>query len=423
MRELIDALWRLPRDLVSDGYDRALAALAAQVPMTIHEYPSGRECWTWIIPNAWNCRAARLETLDGRRLFSTEDHPLHVVSYSQPFTGEVGREALFAHLHVHPTLPEAIPYRYAFYERAWGLCCSRRQRTALTDARYRVTIDVDERPGMLKVGEVIHPGRSEQSFVLCAHLDHPAMVNDDLSGVVVGLEVMRRLRRRRTRYTYRFLILPETIGSAAYLSHHEALIPSMLGGLFLEMLGLDAPAALQRSYTESSAVDRCFERAFTAHCPEGWIGAFRRVIGNDERQFNAPGVRVPMLSLSRVLPRSSPDWPYPEYHSSLDTPALASDRRLEESVQLVLAMIDAWEAEVIPQPRFRGEVFLSRYGLFVDLWRDPAKHQALFDVMFELDGTASLADIARTVGRPAAEVDQLARALARHGLITLPEAR
>ena len=102
MEELISALWRLPRDIVSDGYDTALRALSTQVPMTVHEYPTGTECWTWLVPEKWTCKEAWLETLDGRRLFSYADNPLHVVSYSLPIDREVSREELFEHLHVHP---------------------------------------------------------------------------------------------------------------------------------------------------------------------------------------------------------------------------------------------------------------------------------------------------------------------------------
>jgi hypothetical protein len=52
MAELIQELWFLKRDLVSDDYDRALLRLAAEFaskgsPMVIHEYPSGEPCWTW----------------------------------------------------------------------------------------------------------------------------------------------------------------------------------------------------------------------------------------------------------------------------------------------------------------------------------------------------------------------------------------
>ncbi len=117
--------------------------------------------------------------------------------------------------------------------------------------------------GTLKVGEVLIPGQSQECFVMVAHLCHPAMVNDDLTGVVVGLEAARRLLQQAVDngappyYTYRLLILPETIGSVAYLSHNEQLIPYMRAGLFLEMLGNDSPHALQGSFQPGSQADQC----------------------------------------------------------------------------------------------------------------------------------------------------------------------
>ena len=276
------------------------------------------------------------ETMDGRRLFSYGQNPLHVVSYFLPIDREISREELFEHLHVHPKLPDAIPFVFKYYERDWGLCCSANLKKTLRDDKYRVLIRAESSYGTLKVGEVIAPGRSTETFVLCAHLCHPAMVNDDLSGVVVGLKVMQALLARKDlRYTYRFLILPETIGSVAYLSHHNELTQKMVGGLFLEMLGLENPHALQLSFTGDSEADRCLKEVLSEVDPKGWVGAFRTVVGNDERQFNAPGVRVPMLSLSRVMPKGSSDWPYyPQYHSSEDTPECTcsvAPRRVERS--------------------------------------------------------------------------------------------
>ena len=105
-----------------------------------------------------------------------------------------------------PGLPDAIPFVFKYYERDWGLCCSRKLKDSLRDDRYRVVIRSEFSYGTLKVGEVIVPGKSAETFILCAHLCHPAMVNDDLSGVVVGLKVMQELlKRRNLRYTYRFL--------------------------------------------------------------------------------------------------------------------------------------------------------------------------------------------------------------------------
>ena len=418
MQELLTALWRLPRDLVSEGYDVALAALATQLPMTIHEFATGSECWSWLVPEKWSCREAYLETLDGRRLFSHADHPLHVVSYSLPFRGEVSREELLRHLHVHPILPDAVPFIFRYYDRDWGLCCSRAQRDALTDERYRVVIDTTFSYGTLKVGEVVLPGDGPESVVLCAHLCHPHMANDDLTGVVVGMDVMRALAARpRRRYTYRFLVVPETIGSVAWLSRHEALVPTLKGGLFLEMLGTDLPPALQHSFAGDTQVDRCFAAALRAHAPDGWTGAHRTVIGNDERQFNAPGVRVPMLSLARVLPQDAAGAPYPYYHSDQDTPERVPAGQLERSRDLVLRLLDTLERDETPVNRWRGELFCARYGIHVDWYTNPEGHRALFAIMDLVDGTRSVLDIATACGISFDATRATLDELARHGLV------
>ncbi|MCC6955149.1 MAG: DUF4910 domain-containing protein [Anaerolineales bacterium] len=397
MLDLIYELWFLRRDLVSDGYDFALKRLAAEMKgqMTIHEYPTGEPCWTWQAPEKWSCSAAYLETLDGRRLIDAADHPLHVVSYSLPFEGVVSREELLRHLHVHPRLPHAIPFVFKYYQRDWGLCASSMLRDTLDEPSYRVVIRSKFSPGTLKVGEVVIPGQSEQSFVLAAHLCHPAMVNDDLTGVLVGLEAAKALLSGPKPYfTYRLLIVPETIGSLAYLSHNEALIPGMVGGLFLEMLGNDSPHALQGSFQPQSQVDRCFRSALTALDAHSYSAPYRTVINNDERQFNAPGVRVPMLSLSRVEPPGSPNWPYAEYHSSLDTPAIVTEERLQTSAQVVLDLIEAWECNQYVVNNFKGEVFCSGYGIWIDYLTNPEGHRRLFEIMERCDGSRTVADIA-----------------------------
>jgi aminopeptidase-like protein/aminoglycoside N3'-acetyltransferase len=418
MMQMLDSLWKLPRDIVSDGYDDALRALATQHPMTIHEYPTGTECWSWIVPERWSCDEAWLETMDGRRIFSIDDHRLHVVSYSLPFEGEVSRETLLEHLHVHPTLPDAVPFIFKYYDRDWGLCCTREQRDALTDERYRVVIRSSFSYGTLKVGEVVVPGESEECIVLCAHLCHPQMANDDLSGVVVGLDVMRALaKEKKPRYTYRFIIVPETIGSVAYLAGHEALIPSMKGGLFIEMLGKPQPHALQHSFAGTAEVDLCFGAALRARDPEGHEGAFRTLIGNDEKQFNGPGVRVPMLSLSRVLRPTEREYPYREYHSSFDTPAIISERALEESRDMVLAMIHTLEANRTPRNLFRGEVFCARYGIHIDWYTNPEGHRELFAIMDLIDGTRSIAEIADRCSISFEAVRAVVDVLRQHDLV------
>ena len=400
MIDLIDELWKLKRDIVSDDFDKALYRLAQEFEnsyggMKIHSYPTGEPCWTWKVPEKWTCREAYLETLNGERIIDYADHPLHVVSYSLPFEGVVSRQVLLGHLHIHSKLPDAIPFVFKYYERDWGLCASQKVRDTLKDEAYKVVIRSTFEPGELKLGEIIIPGQSEDTFVIAAHLCHPGMVNDDLTGVVVALEAARKLMAMpQSYYTYRFLAVPETIGTVAYLSHNEDLIPDMDSGLFLEMLGNDSAHALQGSFTPESQSDRCLTSSLLDLDPDGYSAPYRSVINNDERQFNAPGVRVPMLSLSRVETPGSPTRPYREYHSSLDTPAIVSQARLEESLQVVLGFIQSWERNQYVVNKFKGEIFCSGYGIWIDYRQNPDGHRRLFEIMERCDGEHTVADIA-----------------------------
>ncbi|MGD8455345.1 MAG: DUF4910 domain-containing protein [Anaerolineales bacterium] len=425
MMELIEELWFLKREIVSDDFDQALKRLAEEVPMTIHEYPTGSQVWTWKVPEKWTCHEATLETLDGKRLIDYADHPLHVVSYSLPFEGEVRREELLEHLHVHPKIRDAIPFVFKYYQRDWGLCATQELRDSLKDEKYRVVIRSSFDEGTLKVGEVMVPGESDESFMLAAHLCHPAMVNDDLSGVVVGLDVVRKLLKGdKPRYTTRLLILPETIGSVAYLSDNESLIPKMVGGLFLEMLGNEAPFALQQSMQPKSQVDKTLVSALRGCAPEAYAGSYRTIICNDERQFNAPGVRVPMLSLSRVENPESPQSlfePYPEYHSSYDRPEIVASERLEAASDTILEMLKAFENNRYVVNHFKGEVFASGYGIWIDYQENPEGHRNLFQIMERCDGERTVADIAQELNIPFQAVWDIVSQFEEKGLVTFSE--
>ena len=419
MKRMIDDVWFLKRDLVSDDFDLALERLGQELPLNICEYESGREVWTWIVPDKWTCHEAYVETLDGKRIIDYQDHPLHCATYASSFEGVIGRDELFEHLLVHPHMSDAIPYSWLHYKTDWRLCCTQEQKAQLTEDSYRVVVRTEHTPGMMKVGEVVIPGETEQEIVICAHLCHPHMANDDLAGVVVAIEVMRHLSQQSNHYTYRLLLPPETIGSVAWLSEHEALIPNIVGGLFIEMIGNDSPHALQMSYLDDSEIDQCFWSVLKQHDPQAWQGAFRRVIGNDERQFNAPGVRIPMLSLSRVFHPDTGKWPTVEYHSSKDTPDALSLDRMEESVDVIVAMLKRFESNLYPVNLFRGEVFCSRYGLFIDFYKDPKNNLKLFDIMHCIDGTRTILEIANHCDVTFDDVEQVITNLKKHHLVDL----
>lgn len=156
------------------------------------------------------------------------------------------------------------------------------------------------------------------------------------------------------------------------------------------MLGLDSPHALQRSYHGNTQIDLCMEHVLMEMDKKAYCRNFREIILNDELEFNAPSFRIPVLSLSRCLPRETEDYPYPEYHTHFDSPEIIKEDRLKESLDIVFNMLTAFDKNFYPKAKFKGQIFCSRYGLFP---KDPKQYEVFMKVMFELDGQHSIIDI------------------------------
>ena len=56
---------------------------------------------------------------------------------------------------------------------------------------------------------------------MSAHVCHPSLVNDNLSGIAVAVELAAALARCPRRLSYRFVFAPGTIGSLVWLSQHR----------------------------------------------------------------------------------------------------------------------------------------------------------------------------------------------------------
>ena len=211
------------------------------------------------------------------------------------------------------------------------------------------------------------------------------MVNDDLAGVTVLVDVAKELAKKQNHYTYKCLFLPETIGSIAYLSQNEDLIPNFKYGIFLEMLGNDNIHALQLSRQGSTRLDKIARYVLEKEPKSFREGEFRKVICNDEMVFNGPGVNIPMISISR--------FPYPEYHTSDDNPSIISESRLNDSKNIILKITNILDSDYTPKIKVKGPIFLSGYGLWVD-WRENEElNLNLEKIMLRLEGKQSIFEI------------------------------
>ena len=214
-------LFLLPRSLTGDGVRRTLAVLGRDVPLELVETPTGTPVFDWTVPQEWIVRGAWIEGPDGRRVVDVADSPLHLLGYSRPVDAELDLEELRPHLFTHPDDPDAVPYRTSYWEEAWGFCLSRRQLDSLPPGRYRVVVDSSLVEGSLSSGETLIPGASEEEFLISTYICHPALANDNLSGVVMLWALARALARQSLRFTYRLLWSPGTLGPLCWLARNE----------------------------------------------------------------------------------------------------------------------------------------------------------------------------------------------------------
>jgi aminopeptidase-like protein len=402
LKGVVTELYPLHRTLVSDGTDRALEIIGDYMPgtadYTFEVYEPGKKVWTWEVPERYIVHEARLETEDGEKVVDFMDNPLHLVSYSLPVEGIFSWEELEPHLHYSEERPHAIPWEFKYYERSWGFCLSKDQFDRLArEKRYRAVIRVDfakDADQGLRIGVgIVHPegGRRQDAgeMLICSHVCHPYQANDDLSGVVTAIEVARRLTEQplpEGSMSVRFLFCPETIGSICYLSHHEDLIPKLKAGIFCEMTGNNNSLVMQRTRQDKDLLDHCARYVLEHQVEKFREGAFREVVGNDEMVINGPGVNIPCISLSR--------WPYDEYHTSDDNPDIIHEEKLVEAADTIEEIIRVYASNYTPKRTFRGPVFLSGHGLWVD-WRVNLKlNRALEKIMLRFEGQHSVFDIA-----------------------------
>lgn len=398
MKKIISDLWFEKRDIISDGFDNSLRYISELLPMSIIEIPTGTECWTWIIPHKWSVSEGWIHS-GNKEYLNYNEHPLHIMSYSKPVKMEIGKDELISHIATYEHRPNAIPFWYSYYKREWGFCMQYNKLGNFDQDRYEIYIDAKFSPGAIKIAELVIPGKLKDEIVLVAHLCHPCMANDNLSGVSVLTAVALELMKSGShRYTYRLLLVPETIGTIAYLSQNEHLIKNMKYGIIIDCVGHNDIFSLQHSRQADTELDYCASYVLKNDSLMFREGAFNRVCVGDELVLNSPGVNIPTISLSRFKFWEEGEWPYPEYHSSDDRPDIISQENLDKTKEIILKILEIVDTNFVPKIKFKGPLFLSRYGLWVDWRKDRKLNRILDDVVFSLEGNKSVLEIAKELG-------------------------
>jgi len=437
--DLLKRLFPICRSITGDGVRQTLEILREVAEFKVVEVPSGTVCYDWIVPSEWNVREAYIADSSGRKVVDFRSNNLHLVSYSEPVDAVMSFEELRPHLHTLPDLPDAIPYRTSYYNQGWGFCLTHRQFETLDQKdTYRVLVDSTITPGSLTYGEALMPGRSGREFLISTYCCHPSLGNDNLSGMVLWALLLRELRLRSLRHAYRFVILPETIGSIVYLSLNEKIARQWSGGLIPSTVAGPGKFGYKRTFKGDHLIDRAVRLTFKELNLEFSEYPFD-VNGSDERQYSSPAFRIPMGTICK-----DKYYEYTYYHTSLDNLDFISADALVQSLKLYLLAVEKLEQDLTYQSlQPHGEPMLGQRGLYPNIGgsiRQKAadmstghgerKYEVSADrilfgneldairwVLFYSDGQTSLLEIAEKTGLPMRQLHEVAERLVQHQLL------
>lgn len=416
MYQLAERLYPICRSITGKGFRDSLDIIKESVPdISIYNVPSGTQVFDWVVPKEWNIRGGGIYKTSGEKVIDFTDSNLHILGYSLPVNKVVGVEELLEHIYTQPDQPDYIPYVTSYYKDRWGFCMSENQKKSLTDKEYRVFIDSSLEDGNLTYGELIIPGNSSDEILFSTYLCHPSMANNELSGPVLQVALINYIKQLpQRRYSYRFVFIPETIGSITYLSRNlDYLQKHVKAGYVLSCVGDDRTYSMITTRYANTLADRVLHSVLSFHYPQYIRYSFLQR-GSDERQYNSVGVDLPVCGFCR-----SKHGEYPEYHTSADDMSLISPEGLYGSYQVMTKVINALENNYKYLLTCKCEPQLGKRGLY------PTTSQkghydnvrAIKNFVAYADGSNDLLEISRIIKEPVDVLIEVVNKLYQNQLI------
>ena len=293
---------------------------------------------------------------------------------------------------------------------------SENQKRLLNDDVYRVVIDSDFKDGSLTYGELLVPGETDEEILITSYLCHPSMANNELSGPVVLVELMKYVQQlNKRRYSYRFVINPETIGSIVYCSRNlEALRKNVKAGFVLSCVGDERTYSYVESKYADSLADRVLQNVLRFHFPEYKRYSYLHR-GSDERQYNSAGVDLPVCGFCRSKYNE-----YPEYHTSADNMGLITPAGLEGSYDVMVKVIETLENNYYYKMTCKGEPQLGKRGLYPTVSQKGSYDtvKAMMNLIAYADGGNDLIGISNIIGVPTTDLIKIKDTLLANKLIS-----
>ena len=439
MYALCKELFPINRSLTGEGVRQTLAILKRENPeLEIREVPCGTKVFDWTIPKEWNCTDGYIITPDGEKIADYKVSNLHVLGYSTPVDRDFTLEELKEHLYTLEDQPDVIPYVTSYYKERFGWAITHKQLKSLKEGTYHGVIKSSLTDGVLNYADCIIKGESSEEIFFSTYVCHPSMANNECSGPVLASALIKYVKSlKRRKYSYRFVFAPETIGAITYLATPVDCmqIPDpgkafyaggnifstvrymqryVKAGFNLSCVGDDRDYSIIHSRYGDTLADRVLTNILNSHTGGKFSDYSYLRRGSDERQYQAPGIDIPLVGFCR-----SKYHDFPEYHTSADNMDLVSPEGFQGSYDVMAACIRALEGNGKYVLTCFCEPQLGKRGLVPTISSKETYQQTLHlkDLIAYSDGRNDLMGISEIIGAPMDEVIDLADKLIKAGLL------
>ncbi|MFL2600602.1 MAG: DUF4910 domain-containing protein [Flavobacteriaceae bacterium] len=310
----------------------------------IKSISSGKKIFDWIVPPEWNANEAYVKNKFGEKVIDFKKNNLHLVSYSTAFNGTISKKELLEHIHTLPEKPNSIPYRTSYYNKDWGFCCRENLiRSDKFQGPFEVNIDTSfNENGKLFWMEYVKSGSSDKEILISSYLCHPSLANDNLSGIILSCLLMKELTKIDTFYTYRLIIVPETIGSISFLS--QANTKKIIGGMIVTCVGGNDKLSLKEGFNSSHWINEAAHLSLKSTTKDDYLTYPFVPDGSDERQYSSPEFRIVTPSIHK-----SKYYEYEEYHTSDDNLSFISSKNILFTLKAYIKWIENIESYCFPK--------------------------------------------------------------------------
>src|SRR3989338_8303189 len=106
MKDFLSKTAHLCRSIISDDLEKTLGIINQRIPLEIHKFPSGQECFDWILPKKWVIRDGWIKDSKGFKILDFKNNPLHVLTGSLPVNKRISKEELLKKIRVSEKYPD-----------------------------------------------------------------------------------------------------------------------------------------------------------------------------------------------------------------------------------------------------------------------------------------------------------------------------